>query len=198
MSYRKSEQGQTTVFDVEPEPMPVPMRLQPGLYVVTLLLVYGMGYLIRLMILGDNVVGRPAHPNFVWWPLLLAIAICFGISRMKQHSRWAQKYRVPSKFSISTEGISIGGKLIPREDIHRVIIRNHALSGSDSSGLMYEAGTGVAAAAVSAARYQQRIGAISYRVDVEAGGVSHTLAGGLNEPVAFAVRTDVSTLLGLK
>jgi carbon monoxide dehydrogenase subunit G len=65
------------------------------------------------------------------------------------------------------------------------------------SGLVYEAGTAVAVAAVSAARYQKRIGEISYRVDAEAGGVSETLAGGVTEPVAFALRKDVSSLLGL-
>jgi hypothetical protein len=40
------------------------------------------------------------------------------------------------------------------------------------------------------------IAAVSYRVEFEAGGVSHILAGGLNDAGSFAVMTDVNRVLG--
>jgi hypothetical protein len=42
-----------------------------------------------------------------------------------------------------------------------------------------------------------KLGPISYRVDVEARGVPTTLAGGLTEPTASAIMTDLNKLLGL-
>jgi hypothetical protein len=42
-----------------------------------------------------------------------------------------------------------------------------------------------------------KLGPISYRVDVEARGVPTTLAGGLTEPVASAIMSDVSKVLQL-
>ena len=42
-----------------------------------------------------------------------------------------------------------------------------------------------------------KLGPISYRVDVEARGVPTTLAGGLDEPTASAIMTDVNRLLEL-
>jgi hypothetical protein len=43
----------------------------------------------------------------------------------------------------------------------------------------------------------QKLGPISYRVDVEARGVPTTLAGGLTEPTAAAIMMDVSKILQL-
>lgn len=43
----------------------------------------------------------------------------------------------------------------------------------------------------------QKLGPISYRVDVEARGVPTTLAGGLTEPTAAAIMADVSEVLQL-
>ena len=80
---------------------------------------------------------------------------------------------MPSTFSVSADAVSIEGRSIRRKDIHRAIIRNHVLSGG-------------------------QLADISCRVDMEAGGVPHTLAGGLNESTAFAILTDVCSILGLQ
>lgn len=180
MGYTKSEQGQATTFVTQPEAVPVPWGLA------------ALGVLPVVIFL------------FISIPAALVFAAIFAAliwARMKVGPA-ARKHRLPSTFSVSPEGVSIEGRSIRQKDIHRAIIRNHVLSGGNPSevitlhqglGAMHAAASGAAKA-----KFKGQLADISYRVDVEAGGTPHTLAGGLNESTAFAVLSDVSGILGLQ
>lgn len=179
MSYTKSEQGQSTTFVTQPEAVPVPWGVAAlGVLPVVILL---------LISLTAAFAFAAIFAALVW-------------ARMKVGPA-ARKLRLPSTFSVSPEGVNIEGRLIRRKDIHRAIIRNHVLSGDNSSDVItLHQGIGAMHAAASGAakaKFKGQLADISYRVDVEAGGVPHTLAGGLNESTAFAVLSDVSNILGL-
>jgi hypothetical protein len=164
-----------------------PVMAQPFIYMLLTI-----GLLIVVPIIGTVLTKNVDMRLYA----LCAIAPGFLVALYKKHGPTAQKYRVSAKFSVHPEGVTVAGRLIPRRDIHRVIIRNHILSEYDSSDTVYVAGA-AAAAAMSYAKYQRRLAAISYRVDLEASGVARTLAGGLDETTAFALLSDVSRLLGL-
>ena len=42
-----------------------------------------------------------------------------------EHSKQATLYRTPAKFRVSKNGVEVGGNTIPKDTIHRVIVRNH-------------------------------------------------------------------------
>jgi hypothetical protein len=179
MSYTKSEQGQSTTFVTKPEAVPVPW----GLAALSVLPVV----IFLFISLTAAFVFAAIFAAPIW-------------ARMKILPA-ARKFRSPSTFSVSPEEISIEGRSIRLKDIHRAVIRNHVLSGDNPSNFVtlhqgIGAMTGAASAAANA-KFKGLLADISYRVDVEAGGVPHTLAGGLNESTAFAVLSDVSHILGL-
>ena len=69
-------------------------------------------------------------------------------------------------------------------------------------GAIGAAATGAAAAGLAISdragqKAEQRLQAVSYRVEVEAGGKATTLAGGLYEIVAFGIMSDVGNIMGL-
>jgi len=178
MSYSKNIQGHTTVFHTEPERAPVP---------------YGM---LGLAVLPAIIFA------FVSWTAVVITFIVFGaLAWFWTVYPGARRYRKPSSFSVTVDGVSVDGKQIQGRDIHRVIIRNHILSDDSTPDAVFlhqgVVGANIVAARASRIKHTRKLGAVSYRVDVEAGGVSHTLAGGLDETTAFAVLSDVSGLLGL-
>lgn len=180
MSYTKSEQGQSTTFVTQPEAVPVPWG------------VAALGVLPVVIFLFISVTAA-----FVFAAIFCALIW----ARMKVFPA-ARKFRSPSTFSVSPEEVSIDGKSIRRKDIHRAVIRNHVLSGDNPSNFItlhqgIGAMTGAAGAAANA-KAKGQLADISYRVDVEAGGFPHTVAGGLNESTAFAILSDVSGILGLQ
>lgn len=180
MSYTKNEQGQATVFTTQPETVPVPW----GLVAIS--------------------AAATVIPLFISIYFALTVAAIFAAlcwARMRLFPS-ATRYRKPSTFKVSANGVSIDGKEIKRRDIHRAIIRNHVLSADDNASnfvtLHQGVGAMVGGAGASAnAKAKGQLAAISYRVELEAGGVPHTLAGGLTESTAFAVLSDVSNVLRL-
>jgi hypothetical protein len=130
---------------------------------------------------------------------LLACGFVYGAMYLLMHSKQATLHRKPSTFRVSKTGVQAGGSTIPKDNIHRVIVRNHVL----------EAASGIIVAPTAVPNSGQSnvvagmnwaiktLGPISYRVDVEARGVPTTLAGGLTEPAASAILADVSKELQL-
>jgi hypothetical protein len=179
MPYRKDTQGQITTFITTPEAVPVP---------------YGLVGIGALPVLIFSFISLPAAAGF---------AAIFGVlvwARMKVFPA-ARKFRSVSNFSVSPEGVTLNGQLIRRQDIHRAVIRNHVTAADNPSGFVtLHQGVGAMTGAMSAAanaKFKGRLADISYRVDIDANGTPHTLAGGLTEPVAFAVLADVAGVLGL-
>lgn len=178
MSYSKSEQGQSVVFTTVPEGVPIPFGFMGGMLLPAIIFSFvSWKAVVTVLLLGAFIV---------WLQMVLPSA---------------RKHRKRASFSVSPEGISIGAKQIRRKDIHRVVIRNHVLADDDSSDVVIlhqgVVGAQVASGAAAKAKFKRKLAAVSYRVDAEAGGVSHTLGGGLSETTAFAVLSDVSHELGL-
>ena len=131
---------------------------------------------------------------------LIAAGFVYGAMYLLTHSKQATQYRAPAKFRVSKAGIQVNGNNIPTDAIHRVIIRNHVLKA---------AGDVIVVANPNVNSGQQntvagmnwaisKLGPISYRVDAEARGVPTTLAGGLTEPTAAAIMSDVSRILQVR
>ena len=175
--YESRQVDGATEFSTTPETVPMPLALVaiPGALLI----------LIALSI------------KFIYG--VIAAGFCYGAMYLLMHSKQATQYRTPAKFRVSPTGIDIGGATIAKDAIHRVIVRNHVLKSAE--------GIIVVASPVQNSGQQNvvsgmnwaisKLGPISYRVDVEARGVPTTLAGGLTEPAASAIMTDVSKVLQL-
>ena len=175
--YEARQINGTTEFSTLPEkvPMPLVMIVIPGSLLI--LIAFASGFLYGL----------------------IAIGFCYGAMYLLMHSKQATLYRVPATFRASKTGIEVGATTIPKESIHRVIVRNHVLKSAENlivvASPVHNSGQSNVVSGMNWAL--SKLGPISYRVDVEARGVPTTLAGGLDEPTASAIMTDVNKLLEL-
>jgi hypothetical protein len=175
--YESRQVDGVTEFSTTPEEVPLPWALVaiPGTLLV--LIAFSMKFLYGL----------------------IAVGFCYGAMYLLTHSKQATLYRTPARFRASKTGIEAGGTTIAKDAIHRVIVRNHVLKSAE--GLIVVANPNSNSGqqnVVSGMNWAiSKLGPISYRVDVEARGVPTTLAGGLTEPTASAIMTDVSKLLEL-
>jgi len=175
--YETHQAGDATEFTANPEPVPVPWVLVaiPGTLLV--LIAWSMSF----------------------FGALLAAGFCYGAMYLLMHSKQATQYRTPARFRASKTGIEIGAATIPKDAIHRIIVRNHVLKSAE--GLIVVAdphGNSGQQNVVAGMNWAiSKLGPISYRVDAEARGVPTTLAGGLTEPTASAIMTDVNKALQL-
>lgn len=175
--YKTQQVGNATEFSTTPEEVPYPfvMFAIPGVLLV--LIAFATGFIYGI----------------------LACGFIYGAMYLLMHSKQATRYRKPAIFRVSPTEVEAGGTVVPRDTIHRVIIRNHVLKAAE--GLIVVADPNVNSGQSNTVAGMNwaisKLGPISYRVDVEARGVPTTLAGGLTEPVAAAILADVSKLLQL-
>src|SRR6202453_3128373 len=164
--YNAQQVGDGVEISTAPEPVPQPWLLIaiPGALLV--LIALSMGFIYGV----------------------LAAAFCYGAMYLLTHSKQATQYRAPSKFTVTDSGIQVNGTAIPRDAIHRVIVRNHVLKAAGDVIIVADphpnSGQQNTMAGMNWA--VQKLGPISYRVDAEARGVPTTLAGGLPHPAPLA------------
>lgn len=173
--YQTQQVGDATEISTTPEPVPTPW-----------LLIAIPGFFLVLIALAES---------FVWG--VIAAGFCYGAMYLLMHSKQATMYRTPARFRVSKNGIEAGGNVIPKDAIHRVIVRNHVLKAAGDVIIVANphpnSGQQNMVAGMNWA--VSKLGPISYRVDAEARGVPTTLAGGLDEPTASAIMTDVNKVL---
>ena len=130
---------------------------------------------------------------------VIAAGFCYGAMYLLMHSKQATQYRAPARFRVSKTGIDVAGTNIPKDAIHRIIVRNHVLKAAGDVIIVANPNPNSGQQNVVAGMNWaiSKLGPISYRVDVEARGVPTTLAGGLTEPTAFAIMADVNKVLQL-
>jgi hypothetical protein len=130
---------------------------------------------------------------------LVAAGFIYGAMYLLTHSKQATQFRTPARFRVSKSGIDVAGNTIPKDAIHRVIIRNHVLKAAGDVIIVADAHPNSGQQnVVSGMNWAiSKLGPISYRVDAEARGIPTTLAGGLDEPTASAILMDVSKVLQL-
>jgi hypothetical protein len=63
--------------------------------------------------------------GFIWG--IAACGFVYGAAYLLMHSKQATRYRQPSTFRVSPTMVPVGSTSVPRDAIHRVIIRNHVL-----------------------------------------------------------------------
>jgi hypothetical protein len=173
--YDAQKVGDATEISTTPEKVPAPW-----------LLVAIPGTLLVLIALSEG---------FIYG--VIAAGFCYGAMYLLMHSKQATQYRAPSRFRVSQTGIEVAGNNIPKDAIHRVIVRNHVLKAAGDVIIVADphpnSGQQNTVAGMNWA--VSKLGPISYRVDAEARGVPTTLAGGLTEPTAFAIMADVNKVL---
>jgi hypothetical protein len=175
--YNVQQMGGATEISTVPETVPQPW-----------LLVAIPGTLLVLLALSMSIFGG-----------LIAAGFVYGAMYLLTHSKQATNYRTPAKFTVDPAGIQVNGTTIPKDAIHRIIVRNHVLKAAGDVIIVADphpnSGQQNTVAGMNWA--VQKLGPISYRVDAEARGVPTTLAGGLTEPTAFAIMADVNKVLHL-
>jgi len=175
--YDSQQAGDATEISTTPETVPQPW-----------LLIAIPGGLLVLICLAES---------FVWG--IVAAGFCYGAMYLLTHSKQATLYRTPAKFRVSKTGIEVGAATIPKDTIHRIIVRNHVLKAAGDVIIVADAhpNSGQQNMVAGMNWAVSKLGPISYRVDAEARGVPTTLAGGLTEPTAFAIMADVNKVLQL-
>jgi hypothetical protein len=176
--YESQQVGDATEFSTTPEPVPQPW-----------LLVAIPGGLLVLIALDTS--------GLIWG--LVAAGFVYGAMYLLTHSKQATQYRTPAKFRVSKTGIDVGAATIPKDSIHRIIVRNHVMKAAGDLIIVADAHPNSGQQNVVAGMNWavSKLGPISYRVDAEARGVPTTLAGGLTEPTASAIMSDVTKILQL-
>ena len=176
--YDSHQAGDATEFSTVPEAVPQPW-----------LLVAIPGGLLVLIALAESIVWGVIAAGFV-----------YGAMYLLTHSKQATQYRTPARFRVSQTGIEVGGTTIPKDAIHRVIVRNHVRSAAADVIVVADGhpNSGQQNTVAGMNWAVQKLGPISYRVDAEARGVPTTLAGGLTEPTASAIMADVNKILGMQ
>jgi len=175
--YDSRQVGDAMEISTIPEKVPVPWLLVaiPGTFL--LILAFSMGFISGL----------------------IAAGFIYGAMYLLMHSKQATLHRAPATFRVSRSGIEVGGNTISRDAIHRVIVRNHVLKAAENVIVVADphpnSGQQNTVAGMNWAL--AKLGPISYRVDAEARGVPTTLAGGLTEPTAAAIMSDVNKCLQL-
>jgi hypothetical protein len=173
--YEMLKVGDATEISTLPEKVPAPWLLVaiPGTLLV--LIALSMGFLFGAV----------------------AAGFVYGAMYLLMHSKQATQYRLPAKFRVSKSGIDVAGNNIPKDAIHRVIVRNHVLKAAGDVIVVANPNPNSGQQNVVAGMNWaiSKLGPISYRVDAEARGVPTTLAGGLTEPTASAIMMDVNKAL---
>jgi hypothetical protein len=173
--YESQQMGDATEISTTPEKVPAPWLLVaiPGSLLVLIALATGFLYGV------------------------VAAAFVYGAMYLLMHSKQATLYRTPARFRVSKSGIVVAGNTIPKDAIHRVIVRNHVLQAAGDVIIVADGHPNSGQQNVVAGMNWavSKLGPISYRVDAEARGVPTTLAGGLTEPTAAAIMSDVNKAL---
>lgn len=173
--YQSQQVGDGTEISTVPESVPQPW-----------LLVAIPGSLLVLIALSTGFIYGVIAAGFV-----------YGAMYVLTHSKQATQYRTPARFRVSKAGIDVGSTNIPKDAIHRIIIRNHVLKAAGDVIIVADAHPNSGQQNVVAGMNWaiSKLGPISYRVDAEARGIPTTLAGGLDEPTASAILMDVNKVL---
>jgi hypothetical protein len=103
--YNSKPVGDSTEFTTTPGKVPYPIVLVAIPGVLLVLIALSMGFLYGLV----------------------AAGFVYGAMYLLMHSKQATLHRVPATFRVSQAGVEQGGAVIARENIHRVIMRNHVL-----------------------------------------------------------------------
>lgn len=158
--------------------------------------------------------------GFVMTLYTIPVVVAFFYGWYKSYrwfSRWFLRKQTEGRHAydvellVNTKGVTVVGskEFFHANDIHRFVIKNAfdntyelPMTGYVAAGSAMAVGTAVAANAMTNAvaavanNKRRAMARISYFVTIEAGGVSHKIAGGLTDVCANGVTTDIRRALG--
>lgn len=171
--YKKRQEGDATVFEVTPAPAPK----------FTYLLIIGgvVGLLGLASLAGGFGVIFLAMAAFCFW------YGWFRDIRPKPH-------RNPATFRVTSTSVGVDGRTFQKEDIHRLILRN-GITDQELAGIQITTTNTNAAAGMA---FRAQAARVANSLNVESGGKSTMLAGGMDETTAYGLLHDVSKVLDMK
>jgi hypothetical protein len=167
--YSKRQDGAATVFDVTPASAP------KFIYLVII------GAVIGLIGLGMIASGG------IFMILMAAFAIWYGWFRDQR----PKGHKATSTFRVSPEQIEAGGRTFKKDEIHRLILKN----GITDKELPIQQWT-TNRNEMAGMAHRAKLSTVANSLNVETGGKSFMLAGGMDETTAYGLLTDVSKVLG--
>jgi hypothetical protein len=170
--YRKHQDGNASVFEVTPADSPKFMMMVVG---------GGVLALIGLLM-------GPAG-----WILFLPVG-AFGIWFGYFKDLRPAAHRGSSKFRVTPAAIESNGNTFTKDDIHRLIIKNgvnNEVLGNPNVVVPINASTAMGVA------HRAKVATNANALEVETGGKSYLLAGGMDATTAFGLLHDVSKVMGL-
>jgi hypothetical protein len=172
-----SEDHGWTTITTTPAPLPLRISVISVIFATALAIMTGVVLTIR-------------NPSSFAAPIL-AIMVWIGsgilIRRMWQSYHNGRRKVVHQPLSVSSQGIRLGSTLIPPDRIYAITRRN-----AQDGRVVVVAGHGMASGVGQmAAGTLALLTQISHTVEVEHGGTSTVLAGGLTDAQAHAVSTEI-------
>jgi len=171
--YRKRQENNSWVFDVTPAPAPKFLLMAIGGGILILCALFGgLGIFSWLFFIPIGALG-------IWWGY-------FRDGRPAAH-------RSPSSFRVTPAAIDAHGQVFPKDDIHRLIIKNgvnNEVVGAPN--LLIAVPTATAMGMV----HRGQVATVANALELETGGRSYFLAGGMDQTTAFGLLHDVSKVLG--
>jgi len=170
--YIKRQEGDSSVFEVTPAQAPK-----------FLFIVIGGGVLA--------LIGLLMGP--LGWIIFLPVGI-FGIWFGYFKDVRPAAHRVPSRFRVSPSAIEANGRTFAKDDIHRLIIKNgvnNEVMGNPNVVIPINTSTAMGVA------HRAKVATVANALEVETGGKSYPLAGGMDTTTAFGLLHDVSKVMGL-
>ena len=120
--------------------------------------------------------------------LMGGFALWYGWTRDQR----PKDHRVPMSFRVTPEHVESAGRTFAKGDIHRLILKN-GITDKELNVTQYTTNTNVAAGMAQRAKIAQ----VANSLNVETGGKSYLLAGGMDETTAYGLLADASKILGL-
>lgn len=168
--YKKRQEGNATVFDVTPATAP------KFWYLIIIGGVIGLGGLL-------------AMPGGAFFVAMGGFALWYGWTRDLR----PKATRKPASFKVTPEMIEASGQTFKKDDIHRVLLKN-SITDQELPMEMYTSNTNQMAGMA----FRAQTSMIANTLNVELGGKSTVIAGGMDNTTAYGLLTDVSKVLGFK
>lgn len=170
--YTKRQEGAATVFQVTPASAPkfTYLLIIGGICAFVGLLSIASGFGIVFLAMG----------GFALW---------YGWTRDQR----PKDHKVAMSFRVTPDQIEASGRTFPKNDIHRLILKN-GITDKELNIQQWTSNTNVAAGIAQRAK----IATVANSLNVETGGKSFLLAGGMDETTAYGLLHDVSKILDLK
>jgi hypothetical protein len=129
----------------------------------------------------------------VGWIIFLPIG-AFGIWFGYYKDVRPPAHRLPSKFRVSPTAFESNGRTFAKDDIHRLIIKNgvnNEVLGNPNVVIPVNTSTAMGVA------HRAKVATVANALELETGGKSYLLAGGMDATTAFGLLHDVGKVIGL-